>query len=119
GGTGSSSSFVFSNLPAAGQSLIFDEQALRGWDFTSVSVSGDSGSSTSGDVATLGVNPGENITVTYTNTKQATVTVVKNTIGGNRSEERRVGNDRGGQGSPGHSNTLSITDSGRTVNART
>jgi hypothetical protein len=82
GGAGQSALYTFSNLPAGGQSLSFDELALTGWTFTSVIVSGDAGHSIVGDIATLDVDPGESIVVTYTNTKDATVRVVKNAIGG-------------------------------------
>ena len=83
GGAGQSSLYTFSNLPVGGQSLSFDELSLAGWTFTSVIVSGDAGHSIVGDIATLDVDPGETIVVTYTDTKDATVQVVKNTIGGN------------------------------------
>jgi hypothetical protein len=77
GGVGSSGTFTFSNLPAAGQSLIFDEGALAGWDFTLLQVSGDAGFGIVGDIATLDVDPGETIVVTYTNTKRAVIIIEK------------------------------------------
>lgn len=81
GGTGSSSTFVFSNLPSGGSSLIFDELAKTGWDFTSLVITGgDADDTKSGDVATLNVEPGENITVTYTNTKRGHIVVDKVTV---------------------------------------
>jgi uncharacterized protein YndB with AHSA1/START domain len=114
GGTGQSSLFTFSNLPAAGQSLSFDELALAGWSFTSVEVSGDAGHSIVGDVATLDVDPGEEIVVTYTNTKEATVRVVKNAIGGDGTFDFDVGGALNGQGSPAVPDPLSITTVGGT-----
>src|SRR6185295_15351437 len=57
GGTGSSNVFTFTNLPAAGSSLSFDEIVPAGWTFTGLQISGDPGSATAGDVATLNVSP--------------------------------------------------------------
>ncbi len=114
GGTGQSALFTFSNLPAAGQSLSFDELALAGWTFTSVNVSGDAGHSIAGDLATLDVDPGETIVVTYTNTKDATVRVIKNTVGGDATFSYDVGGTLNGQGSPAVPDPLNITTSGGT-----
>jgi hypothetical protein len=80
--TGMSSTYTFTKLPAAGRTLTFDENAQTGWTFNTVGVSGDGDSSTSGDLASLVVNPGENITVTYQNTRQATIIVKKVMVGG-------------------------------------
>ena len=46
-------------------------------------------SSTLGSTATIGLDAGENVICTYTNTKDATITIIKNA----RSEERRVGEE--------------------------
>ena len=58
-----------------------------GWDFTSLTCSDQNdttGASTvSGDVATIRLQAGENITCTYTNTKRGSITIVKNAVGGN------------------------------------
>ncbi|MGH9891309.1 MAG: prealbumin-like fold domain-containing protein, partial [bacterium] len=42
----------------------------------------DNGTSTSARTATIDVDAGESVTCTYTNTKRGSVTVVKNTVGG-------------------------------------
>src|SRR5262249_38081995 len=82
-GTGSSSTFTFSGLPAGGASLNFSEIVPAGWSFAQLQVSGDDDSVVINQTAMLNVEPGESIVVTYTDTKDATVQVVKNTIGGN------------------------------------
>jgi hypothetical protein len=79
--TGSSPTFTFANLAAAGSTLSFAEMAKAGWSFTSLVITGGSADDTStGDAASLMVQPGENIVVTYTDTKLGTVTVVKHAV---------------------------------------
>ena len=61
------------------------ELAQAGWDLTSLVITGDDGDSTkSGSTANLVLDPGENITVTYTNAKTNTVRgsirIVKDTV---------------------------------------
>ncbi len=50
-----------------------------GWDFTALSCSNDS--PTDGRTATIQVEPGEEVTCTWTNTKQAEITITKVTVG--------------------------------------
>ena len=57
----------------------------NGWELTSLVISGDNGNSTkSGITAMLVLDPGENITVTYTNTRtnipRSSITVVKDAL---------------------------------------
>ena len=57
------------------------ELAQAGWDLTSLVITGDDGDSTKlGSTANLVLDPGENITVTYTNTKRGSIRVVKDTV---------------------------------------
>ena len=56
------------------------ELAQAGWNLTSLVITGDDGDSTkSGPTANLVLDPGENITVTYTNTKMGRIIVEKQT----------------------------------------
>ena len=57
------------------------ELAQAGWDLTSLVITGDDGDSTkSGATANLVLDPGENITVTYTNSRRSSIRVVKDTV---------------------------------------
>ena len=58
-----------------------DETALAGWDLTNVAISGDTdgGSTTTATGATVDLDPGENITVTFSNRKRGSITVIKET----------------------------------------
>ncbi|HZB77161.1 MAG TPA: hypothetical protein VE526_13110, partial [Solirubrobacteraceae bacterium] len=58
------------------------ETAQAGWSLTGLSCTGDDNSSTSTATrtATLDVDAGENITCTFVNTKDATVTIVKDAL---------------------------------------
>jgi len=58
------------------------EAAQQGWSLTNLVCTGDAGASTSvGDrTATLDVDPGEDMTCTFTNKKAATVTIVKDAV---------------------------------------
>ena len=53
------------------------ESALAGWDLTGLVCS--DGSATSGRTATIGVSPGENVTCVFSNTKEGSVTITKQT----------------------------------------
>ena len=64
------------------------ESSLAGWAFTSLVCS--DGSSTTGATATIDVSSGEDVTCTWTNTKPASLTVIKHVI-----------NDNGGEASAG------------------
>src|SRR5262249_2304071 len=103
GGTGSQG-FTFHGLPASGVPASVTEPLLNlppGWNFTSLQVTGDDDSSISGPTAGLNVEPGENIVITYTDTKNATVLVQKFTIGGNATFQFESGGDlRGMDGIP-------------------
>ena len=55
-----------------------------GWNFSTLTCVDPTGAPTiSGSTATISVAPGETVTCTYTNAKQAAITVIKNAIGGN------------------------------------
>jgi hypothetical protein len=71
---------AFSNVPA-GTYTVTETGPPAGWQFTSLSCS--AGGSNAGQVATIIVTAGSSVTCTYTNTKQGTITIVKNTVGGN------------------------------------
>ena len=62
-------------------SYTVDELALAGWDLTNITISGDTdgGSTTTATGATVDLDPGENITVTFSNRKRGSITVVKET----------------------------------------
>lgn len=66
---------VFSNLASGTYSVT--EGAVAGWTQTSAVCSDSS------PVSTISLSAGENVTCTFTNTKQATVVIQKNTTGGN------------------------------------
>jgi plastocyanin len=75
------------NTHAIGELLpdtyLITEAALSGWDLTALVINDpDNGSSIdlAAGVATVDVDAGEDITVTYTNTKRGSITVVKNAI---------------------------------------
>src|SRR5207248_544049 len=65
----------------AGTYSVSEVNIPAGWDFTDATIIDPDGGST--DIANLDLDPGETITVIVSNTQQATVTVVKNSIGGN------------------------------------
>ena len=52
---------------------------MSGWTLSSVVVTG-AGSSTSGGAATVNLAAGENVTIRYTNTKQGSITVIKDAV---------------------------------------
>src|SRR5262249_11197296 len=57
------------------------EPALSGWDLTNLQCSGGgANTSTSGNVATIGLDAGENVTCTFTNTKRGQIIVEKQTL---------------------------------------
>lgn len=63
----------------------FSESVPAGWDLTGLSCvdpTNDTTVSLANGTATIALAPGENVTCTYTDTKRASITVVKNTVGG-------------------------------------
>src|SRR6185436_10590604 len=57
------------------------EAAVGGWSLTNlVCTGGGANTSTAGSVATIGLDAGENVICTYTNTKDATLTIIKDAI---------------------------------------
>ncbi len=67
-GSGQSPLFTFSNLPAGGSSLGFDEIVQAGWTLSGLQIAGgDADDTTAGATASLNVEPGETIVVTYSN----------------------------------------------------
>ena len=75
------SSLAFNSLLPG--TYVITEAALAGWDLTNLVISDpDSGSSVdlATRTATLDVDPGEVLTVTFTNTKRGSITVVKDAV---------------------------------------
>lgn len=67
----------FTNL-ATGSYTVNESTLPPGWDFTSLScTNGGGNTSTSGTTATIGLDEGENIVCTYTNTKRGSLEVTK------------------------------------------
>jgi sarcosine oxidase gamma subunit len=66
---------------APGTYTVTESAPPAGWQFTSLSCS--AGGSNAGQVATINLAAGASVTCTYTNTKQGTITIIKNTVGGN------------------------------------
>ena len=56
------------------------EGSVSGWTLTSVVVTGAGSFSTTGGTATVNLAAGENVTVRYTNTKQGSITVIKDAV---------------------------------------
>ncbi|GAI49906.1 unnamed protein product, partial [marine sediment metagenome] len=57
------------------------ETVPSGWNLTNISFTGDDGDSSSSDSkATIDLDAGESITVTFTNTKKGTITIKKQTL---------------------------------------
>ena len=57
------------------------EGTTSNWDFTSLQCTGGgANTSTSGAVATVGLDAGENVTCTYTNTKRGSIVIVKDAV---------------------------------------
>ena len=56
------------------------EGSVGGWTLSSVVVTGAGSFSTSGGMATVNLAAGENVTIRYTNTKQASITVIKDAV---------------------------------------
>jgi cysteine-rich repeat protein len=60
------------------------EAAVPGWTLTNLSCTGGGGNtSTASNVATIGLDAGETVTCTYTNTKHASLIIEKYAFGGN------------------------------------
>ena len=75
-----SRTFTFTGADATGAKTI-TESAVAGWTLTNlVCTGGGANTSTAGAVATIGLNPGEAVTCTYTNTQNATITVTKDAV---------------------------------------
>jgi uncharacterized repeat protein (TIGR01451 family) len=75
--TGVSSQNVASNLEPGGYSVV-EKAPPAGWDYNGVTCDDDDAGD---DSANLVLDPGENITCTFTNTAQGSITIVKNTVG--------------------------------------
>jgi uncharacterized repeat protein (TIGR01451 family) len=69
--------FTFSGTNYGSKSVT--EAATAGWTLTDVSCTGATNSG-SGSTATVDVNPGDNVVCTFTNVKDATLTITKNAI---------------------------------------
>jgi hypothetical protein len=67
---------TFSNLAAGSYSV--EELAETGWSLTDITcLGGGANTSDAGAIASIGLDAGENVTCTYTNTKDASLRVVK------------------------------------------
>jgi hypothetical protein len=76
---GASSQVVSTN--SAFGTYTIAETAKTGWDLTNLQcVGGGGNTSTSGSTATVGLDAGENVTCTYTNTKRGTIVIVKDAV---------------------------------------
>ena len=71
---------VFANV-LAGTYTVAESGPPAGWQFTSLVCT--AGGVVSAQTATITLPAGGSVTCTYTNTKQGTITIVKNTVGGN------------------------------------
>jgi plastocyanin len=68
---------IFSNVPA-GVYSVTEGSDPAGWQLTDITCAGGGGNTTdTGRTATIGLDPGETIACTFTNTQEATITVVK------------------------------------------
>lgn len=76
GSSDSSGNKTFNNL-ATGTYTIDESTLPAGWDFTSLTCSSDTGTSVSGTKATIGLDEGDNVTCTFTNTKRGSLKVTK------------------------------------------
>jgi CSLREA domain-containing protein len=68
--------------PLAPGSYTVSESAKTGWDLTELSCSDGSDTSLAAGTATIHVEAGETVTCRFTNTERGSITIVKNTIGG-------------------------------------
>ena len=80
GGTG----FVQKTLAAGSYTITESNPTGSGFNFTNLQCTGDNNGSvnTGTRTATINLDAGENVVCTYTNTKQSSVKIVKNTTGG-------------------------------------
>ena len=70
---------TYSNIPVG--SYTVTETAVAGFTTTLACVDPDGGTTTSGNTATIDLDPGETVTCTYTNTEQpGTIEIVKDTV---------------------------------------
>jgi len=105
GGTGSQ---TFDNITAATRTVT-ESGPPAGWVFTSlVCDDPDSGTTVSGQTATIDLDSGETVTCTYTNTKQGTVIIEKTCVGGNDT----FGYTGTGAGIPANFNVTCVSGSG-------
>jgi uncharacterized repeat protein (TIGR01451 family) len=105
GVTGLATGATSSPQTVAPGTYTFTEAAKAGWNLTGVSCDdGQSATQSTGDVngrtATFKVDPGENVTCTFTNTHETTLTVIKQVV-----------NDNGGTKVPGDF-TMAVTGTG-------
>ena len=86
-----SRTFTFTGADATGTKTI-TESAVAGWTLTNlVCTGGGANTSTAGAVATIGLNPGEAVTCTYTNTQNASLDIEKPSVGGTATFDYAVG----------------------------
>lgn len=77
---------TFAALPNG--AYTFTEQPVAGWKLTAIDCNGGSAvtTDTATGLATIDLQPGENVTCTYANSKDATITVSKTAVGGSGGE---------------------------------
>jgi hypothetical protein len=76
---------VFSNLVPGAFTVTEAGLPITGWDITDLVCTGGGANTstvTATGVATIGLDPGETVTCTYTNTKRGHVIIVKNSVNG-------------------------------------
>jgi plastocyanin len=72
---------AFTAIPAGTTYTVAEDADPPGWQLTDLSCLGGGGNtSTAGRTATVGLDPGESVTCTFTDTQQASITVVKDAV---------------------------------------
>ena len=78
-----SRTFTFTGADATGTKTITETLPVAGWTLTNLVCTGGGANTTHRSppaVASIGLDPGEAVTCTYTNTRTATITVVKDAV---------------------------------------
>jgi len=81
GGTNATNSNTKTSTNLAPGTYNVTETVPGGWNLTNISFTGDDGNSSSSDsTATIVLDPGESVTVKFTNTKEGSIIVVKDAV---------------------------------------
>jgi hypothetical protein len=106
-----SNTITFSDLPA--NTYLVDESSPSGWDLTGIScVGGDFTPNLGAGNVSIALDPGENITCTFENTKESTIRVVKDTVPDNTQSFSFILTDDSG------STPFSLVDDGTPPNSQ-